>query len=276
MTKISGKKILLTGATDGIGQATARTLIDEGHHLLLHGRNREKLNRVVNDLSNGLSGGKIDTYLSNLADLQDVQKMAKKVIDEHDKIDVLINNAGVFNLLTEDRNNRPDLRFVVNTIAPYLLTKLLMPLLPPSGRVVNLSSAALHPVDVDSLSGKTSINDDFTAYAQSKLALAMWSFHLSKAAGENAPQIITINPGSLLNTKMVREAFGSARSNVSKGADVLVKASLSSEFENSSGKFYDNDSGQFTVPHSDLLDSEKVENVSDTISTFLVSNGFEL
>jgi NAD(P)-dependent dehydrogenase (short-subunit alcohol dehydrogenase family) len=100
-----------------------------------------------------------------------------------------------------------------------------------------------------------------TAYAQSKLALTMWSFALAEELSKNKSMIVALNPGSLLGSKMVKEGFGIQGKDLFIGAEILVRASLSEEFTNASGKYFDNDIGKFSTPHLDALDKEKCKAV---------------
>jgi NAD(P)-dependent dehydrogenase (short-subunit alcohol dehydrogenase family) len=143
------------------------------------------------------------------------------------------------------------MRFVVNTLAPYLLTRALMPVMKPEGCVINLSSAAQAPVDLEALQGGKNLSD-MEAYAQSKLAITIWSRHLASELPQG-PMIVAVNPGSLLASKMVREAFGVEGSDLAIGADILVRAALSDEFISASGLYYDNDAKRFGSPHPDAL-----------------------
>ena len=164
------KKILLTGATDGIGLVTARKLIEQGHHVLIHGRNATKLAAVEQELA-AMHVGVVESYLADLSNMADVLAMAQAVAQKHNQIDVLINNAGILKTPQTMTADGLDIRFVVNTLAPYLLTQKLLPLMGDAGRVVNLSSAAQAPVNLDALNGKVPLHDDMAAYAQSKLAI---------------------------------------------------------------------------------------------------------
>jgi len=246
------KTILITGATDGIGLETAKKLAAEGHTLLLHGRNPQKLAAVAEEM-----GGDPETYVADLADFGAVETLAESVVAKHDRLDILINNAGVLKLADPITASGLDARFVVNTLAPYLLTRRLLPLMDGSGRVVNLSSAAQAPVDLDALAGKRRLSD-MDAYSQSKLAITMWSQAMA-AANPDGPAIIAVNPGSLLASKMVKEGFGVAGNDLGIGADILVRAALSDDFAEASGQYFDNDSGRFANPHSDALDPRKVD-----------------
>lgn len=118
--------------------------------------------------------------------------------------------------------------FAVNTLAPWQLTQLLLPLLDRSARVVNVSSAAQAPVDLRALRGQQPLKD-MEAYAQSNLALTQWSLQLTRTLGDEGPAIIAVNPGSLLASKMVNEGFGVAGSDLGIGAGILVRAELSDE-----------------------------------------------
>ena len=263
------KIILVTGSTDGIGLVTARMLVSQGHHVLLHGRNPAKLEQAQATLAELPGGGSDESHVSDLSRMDDVEALASAVAERHERLDVLINNAGIFKTSEPITQDGLDVRFVVNTIAPYLLTQRLMPLLDASGRVINLSSAAQSPVDPDALAGRVELSDDFTAYAQSKLALTMWSHSLGLALEDDGPAVIAVNPGSLLASKMVKDAFGVAGKDIDIGAKILIRAALSDEFATASGKYFDNDSGQFASPHPDALDPQKTAEIVRVIESVL-------
>ncbi|WP_444909552.1 SDR family NAD(P)-dependent oxidoreductase [Microbulbifer sp. TRSA005] len=252
------KTILLTGATDGIGLETAKLLASKGHTLLLHGRSKSKLAKVKKSISQDYPKTTIDTFLADLTNLSEVEALAVKVKSHYSNIDVLINNAGVLKIPNPVTDSGYDIRFIVNTIAPYILTKHLLTLFNSSGRVINLSSAAQAPVNLEALKGEQLLSDS-DAYAQSKLAITMWTFQLSKSLGNEAPAFIAINPASFLGSKMVKEAYGSLGRDIGIGADVLVRAALSDEFSSATGKYFDNDLGNWSQPHPDALDEAKNE-----------------
>ena len=262
------KTILITGATDGIGLETSKALVGLGHKLLLHGRNPAKLEAVSKAISSHTTGADTEFYVADLSDLAEVKALAKAVAEKYEALDVLINNAGVFRTPEPVLENGLDVRFAVNTIAPYLLTQRLLPMLGTSGRVVNLSSAAQSPVDLDALAGKRRLGE-MPAYAQSKLALTMWSFELARKLGKKGPAIIAVNPGSMLGSKMVKEAYGVAGGDLRIGAEILCRAALSDEFAAASGQYFDNDIGQFASPHPDARNTQKCEAVVRVIEAVL-------
>ncbi len=262
------KTILITGATDGIGLETSKALVGLGHKLLLHGRNPAKLEAVSKAFSSLTVGADAEYYVADLSDMADVEALAKAVTEKHAKLDVLINNAGVYRSAEPVTRNGLDVRFAVNTIAPYLLTQRLLPLLGASGRVINLSSAAQAPVDPEALVGRVKLPDG-TAYAQSKLALTMWSRSMALSLGDDGPAIIAVNPGSMLGSKMVKEAYGVAGGDLRVDADILCRAALTDEFAAASGQYFDNDIGQFASPHPDALNPQKCEAIVRVIEGIL-------
>ena len=264
------KTILITGATDGIGLETAKMLVPLGHNVLLHGRSPAKLENAERALSVISVGGQVETYVADLSRLADAEALANAVADKHTSLDVLINNAGVYSapdLITQDGL---DVRFAVNTIAPYLLTQRILPLLRRSGRVINLSSAAQAPVDPSALAGQGKLSD-MQAYAQSKLAITMWSHRMALAIEDDGPAIIAVNPGSMLGSKMVKQAFGVAGGDLRIGAEILCRMALSDEFAAASGRYFDNDSGQFASPHPDALDPRKTDAVVGAIEAVIAA-----
>lgn len=259
--------ILLTGATDGIGLATAKILVEQGHCVLLHGRNATKLAAVADELT-ALNAGTVESYVADLSNMADVVSLAQAVTDKHDQLDVLINNAGVLKTLHPITADDLDVRFVVNTLAPYLLTQKLLPLLGSSGRVVNLSSAAQAPVDLAALAGKRHLGDDMAAYSQSKLAITSWSRSMAQTHTDG-PMIVAVNPGSLLASKMVKEGFGFDGHDIGIGADILVRSALSDEFANASGQYFDNDAKRFAAPHAEALNDAKAAALVQEIESVL-------
>lgn len=245
------KKILITGATDGLGRATAIALANQGHTIVAHGRNAQKLADLKAEI-----GANLSTVQADMSDLSQVAHMARDLVQANNQIDVVINNAGVFKTSTPRLSDGMDVRFVVNTFAPALLATLLLPIVPKDGRLVHLSSAAQAPVDLDALRGTRPLQD-MEAYAQSKLTLTMWSQDFA-ANHSDGPVSVAVNPGSLLATKMVREGFGTAGNDLNIGVDILIRVALSDEFAAASGKYFDNDSGQFARPHPDAADPARV------------------
>ncbi|SPH21048.1 3-oxoacyl-[acyl-carrier-protein] reductase FabG [Ascidiaceihabitans donghaensis] len=260
------KTILITGATDGIGELTAKTLAAEGHTVLIHGRSAEKLEKAAEAI-----GGKTESYSADLTHFDQIHTMAADIRKAHDRLDVIINNAGVLKLRDTVTDDGYDARFVVNTFAPYVLTEALRPILAEDGRIVNLSSAAQAPIDLDALHGRKKL-DHNPAYAQSKLALTIWTRELARTlpSGQIA---VAVNPGSLLASKMVKEGYGIAGSDLQIGADVLREAAVGAAFADANGKYFDNDNGVFANPHPAALDAGHAAQVMQGIKDAVTKIG---
>ncbi len=256
------KKILITGSTDGIGKLAAIKLAQAGHEIYLHGRNPDKVEALVAEIKSISSNEKIMGLIADFSDLQAVRSMAAEVRSQLSELDVLINNAGVFNSSAATNEQGFDLRYVVNYFAPFVLTQELLPLLKQASapRLINLSSAAQSPISYPTLLGEQKQSERST-YAQSKLAITMWSFHLAKT--EPDLSVIAVNPGSLLNTKMVQEAFGQFWSSADKGGDILYDLAIDEKYQGISGQYFDNDAGGFGKAHASAYNEEELEKLME-------------
>ena len=264
----SKKTILITGSTDGIGYEAAKTLIEQGHRVLLHGRNPEKLAAKIEALQPLSPEGKLRGYICDLSSMAEVEALAKSVAADHKSLDVLLNNAGILKTSKPVTAQGHDVRFLVNTFAPYLLAKRLLPIIPKSGRIINLSSAAQNPIDFDALAGREQLSE-MDAYAQSKLGITIWSRALADKIGNDGPLVVSVNPASLIGTKMVKEGFGMEGKDIRIGADILVESAIGESFEGHTGKYFDNDAGAFGRPHPDAEDPVMIEKVMAAIEEIL-------
>lgn len=237
------KTVVITGATDGIGLETAKLFAIDGYHIIIHGRNAHKLLAVKEELIALNKQVIVDTYLADLSDMQAVKTLAQQLISDQANIDILINNAGVFKTENPKTNSGLDIRFVVNSLAPYYLTKLLMARFNEDSRVINLSSAAQEPIDKQAFFGHIFV-PDMQAYAQSKRAIRLWTKAL--ALQNTSPLMLSVNPGSLLASKMVKEGFGVAGSDLSIGANILYKLATDKQMLAFHGQYFDNDAGHFS------------------------------
>lgn len=240
------KTIFITGSTDGIGKLAAMMMARKGHRVILHGRSQEKLDKVLSELE----GLDVDGRVADLEAFMSIKTMVRSIEED---VDILINNAGIFNSEPVRDIEEVDRRLKVNYLAPFLLTKRILPQI--KERIINLSSAAQDEVDLKAL---TSINDlSFRqTYGQSKLALTMWSMWLAKECKDL--DVVAVNPGSLLDTKMVHEAYGQVWSKAEKGAEILCELALDEKHKGRSGEYFDNDLGDYNTAHADAYDEEKI------------------
>jgi NAD(P)-dependent dehydrogenase (short-subunit alcohol dehydrogenase family) len=236
--------ILITGSTDGLGEATAENLVKQGATLLVHGRSEQKLERALAKLGAERGTG-VRGLLADLGSVEQVRRLARCVERDVDRLDVLVNNAGV--AVMGGRRESQDgyeLTFAVNYLSHFLLTAELMPLLRRStpARIVNVASIGQAPVNFDDPMAETEY-EGFRAYAQSKLAQIMFTFDLAdrlRAAGEEGVTVNALHPATLMDTQMVRTSFGRAgHSDVAEGVESLSRMVADPELDGVSGRYFD-------------------------------------
>ncbi|NIR31927.1 MAG: SDR family NAD(P)-dependent oxidoreductase [Gammaproteobacteria bacterium] len=245
MKAIEEQSILVTGATDGIGRGAATELARRGATVLLHGRDAARVAATRDAISAESGSERLESYVADFAALADVRRLAEEVGARHERLDVLLNNAGIGRgprgrQTREESADGYELRFQVNYLAPFLLQLLLLPLLRAAvpARIVNVASVGQAPIDFDDVMLERGY-DSMHAYCQSKLALVMASFEL---AGRLDPDEVTVNalhPGTLLDTKMVREGFGAPMGPVETGVEAEVYLATSPELEGVTGEYFD-------------------------------------
>jgi NAD(P)-dependent dehydrogenase (short-subunit alcohol dehydrogenase family) len=235
--------VLVTGSTDGIGKATARELATRGARVILHGRNQVKGHDVLRELEQETGSRDMDLITADLSLQRNVIRLAEEVVSRNKRLDVLINNAGVFE---RNRNITPDGRemtFAVNYLAPFLLTSHLLPLLKKSSpsRVVNVSSIAhrdIRHIDWDNLQGEHHY-DPYQAYALSKFGIITFTYCLAQKIATAGITANCLHPGAT-DTKMLREGFPGVRGqSPAEGAKTSVFLALSPEVEGVTGMYFE-------------------------------------
>jgi NAD(P)-dependent dehydrogenase (short-subunit alcohol dehydrogenase family) len=231
--------ILVTGSTDGLGGEVARRLAAAGAHVIVHGRNHERGAAVVAEITAEGAGSAV-FYAADFASLADVRSLAERVLRHHDRLDVLVNNAGIW-LNAPERQLSTDgheLHFAVNYLAGHLLTRLLLPRLLESGspRIVNVASAAQRAIDFDDVMLQRGYSGS-RAYAQSKLAQVMFTFDLAAELAGTGATVVAVHPATLMDTGMVRGAGVRPRTDVAEGADAVLHLVTAAGIE--SGQYYD-------------------------------------
>ena len=237
------RTILVTGATDGLGRATARELASRGATVLLHGRDRDKLDAVLAQTREATGSERLRGYVADLASLDEVARLAGEVQDREPRLDVLINNAGVGGVARSESRDGYELHFAVNHLAHFLLTMRLLDLLRRSrpARIVNVASGAQAPIDFDDVMF-TRGYEPMEAYARSKLAQVMFTYELAqrlRAEGERGVAVTALHPASLMDTKMVRRSFGRVLSSVEEGVEATVRLAVADDVEGLSGAYFE-------------------------------------
>jgi NAD(P)-dependent dehydrogenase (short-subunit alcohol dehydrogenase family) len=218
MTPLSGRRILVTGATDGLGLALARRLGSEGATVLVHARDatrgREALER--------LGDGRFELVTADLASLAQVRALAADVLARAPRLDALVNNAGIGGSVPGggermESEDGLELRFAVNYLAGFALTHALLDRLGASApaRVVNVASAGQTALDFEDVMLERSY-DGTRAYCQSKLAQIMFTFDLAETVRDRDVTVTALHPATYMPTKMVT---GPPASTIEEGLD---------------------------------------------------------
>ena len=232
---------LITGSTDGVGRVVARKLGEAGFHVLIHGRDQERGASLIAEIAK--AGGTSDFLHADLSSLEEVRALAADVQRRTDRLRLLVNNAGIgtdgAGGVRETSVDGHELRFAVNYLAGFLLTRLLLPTVRRSApaRIVNVSSAGQKAIDFSDVM-LTNGYSGVRAYCQSKLAQILFTMDL---AGELQGSGVTVNalhPASYMNTTMVRRAGVSPWSSVEEGADAILNLALSPALGGTSGLYF--------------------------------------
>ncbi len=233
-----GKTILVTGSTDGIGRQAAIDLLKLGAHVIIHARNEQRAIKAIEFIKNhaGLDG--IEAAIADLSSLEQIRGMAARIRKEHGHLDVLLNNAGVYQNRRTTTVDGYETTFAVNHLAPFLLTLLLLDMIKKSGsgRIVNVASQAhASSLDFDNLQGEKSYSA-YQAYAGSKLCNIMFTYMLADLLEGRDISVNCLHPG-VIDTKLLRAGFGGGAP-VSEGSRRLVFCAISPECEGLTGRYF--------------------------------------
>ena len=198
---LSGKIALVTGASTGLGLETARALAGAGATVVLAARNAEKTEAALRGIASGVAGAKLERRTLDLTSLESVRAFAAGFLSRHDRLDLLINNAGVMATPFGRTVEGFELQFGTNHIGHFLLTCLLAPALlaaAPS-RIVNLSSGGhvLSDVDFDDPNFERRAYDKWSAYGQSKTANILFTVELERRLGARGVHAFAVHPGMI-------------------------------------------------------------------------------
>jgi NAD(P)-dependent dehydrogenase (short-subunit alcohol dehydrogenase family) len=252
---LSDQTILITGATDGHGRALAAEVAAEGATVLVHGRDDGRGRQTLDELRSRTGSDKLQWLRADLASLDDVRALAAEVT-RHDRLDVLVNNAGIGAAgPRQESRDGYELRFAVNYLAGFLLTRLLLPLLERSApaRIVNVSSAGQAPIDFDDVMLERHYSG-VQAYCQSKLAQIMFTFDLAAELPDDAVTATALHPATYMPTKMVLESGTRPISSVEQGVEATLQLVADQQLEGVTGAYFNG--RRQAEPHPQASDQE--------------------
>jgi NAD(P)-dependent dehydrogenase (short-subunit alcohol dehydrogenase family) len=282
---MSGKWVVVTGATSGIGKEAARELARQGAHLGIVGRNAAKTSATADELRRDAgAGAEVETFIADLSELSQVRSLAAELHERWDRIDVLINNAGVNNAEPQPTSDGFDAMLATNYLAPFLLTNLVLDLLragaqhspelsPQSpARVVNVASEAhrlsdrLDPDTLTDFSPSGALQSN-RLYGRSKLALILFTQELATRVEGDGIIANSVCPGlvatNLVGADSPATRFAKAASSTllvrrpEQGARVLIRLASDPAFAHATGKFVSSTPGAGLLPpHPKRRDKE--------------------
>jgi len=249
MAWIENKRVVITGATSGIGLEVATRVASQGAHAVLACRDPLRANQVAADI-NARAGAERATVMTvDTSDQSSIRAFASDYRDAHGSLDVLVNNAGV---LLADRQTSVDgieLTFATNVLGYYLVATGLLDALKAAApsRVVHVASTFAFGVDTDDLQFEHRPYDGMTAYAQSKACDRILTWALARRLREESVTVNAMAPGLVLDTGLYRhlspeakrglEQYGSRR--VSEGAETAIWLARSPELSGVTGRFFE-------------------------------------
>lgn len=251
----AGKTVLVTGSTDGLGRELARALAADGAHVIVHGRNAERGQALVDEIS-ATGVGSARFVAADFASLDAVKAFAQTIAREAPKLDLLVNNAGIAFTDEQPRRSSADgheLQFAVNYLAGWVLVNALRPALAAAApsRVVNVASLSADPIDFDDVMLEQP-GAHGRGYGQSKLAQVMMTMELAPSFARDGISMISLHPATLMDTTMVKNLGIPVRSTVAEGRDTVMGLITAPTLE--AGAFYVD--GVVATPHAQAADAE--------------------
>ena len=243
MRPIEEQTVLVTGATGGLGRALVQRLAEHRATVIAHGRDQQRLAELAADVERS-TGQAIETVQADLSRLRDVDRLAGTVLERHEALHVLVNNAGVgFGKPDAPREVSADgveLRFAVNHLASYHLARRLSGRLQESApsRIVQVASAGQLALDPDDPLTSTAY-DGVSAYRRSKLAQVMASYDLAGDLVGTGVSVTALHPATFMDTTMVRDSGREPVSTIEEGLDATWRLVADPALDGVSGRYFD-------------------------------------
>lgn len=237
--------VLITGATDGIGRATAQRFAADGWSVLLHGRDDARLRATQAAISAQTGNSSVDWVRADFASLRDVRALGAYLADNYDRLDVLVNNAGTLQPARQTSHDGHELTFAVNHLAPFVLTRALLPALRATAsaqgqaRILNVAANGHLKVTLDFDDLQSTVDyDGVKAYQRSKLANVLFTKALARRLAGSAVNVNAVHPG-VITTKVLMAGFGITGADPAEAAAAILQLATAQDYAGVSGRYFD-------------------------------------
>jgi NAD(P)-dependent dehydrogenase (short-subunit alcohol dehydrogenase family) len=198
---LTGKTVIVTGASTGLGEETSRALASKGARVILAARNMEKLKSAAAKISESTGNNQLSVLECDLGNFASIRKAAKQALEMAPTLGLLINNAGVMACPLLRTAEGHEMQFGTNHLGHFLFTCLVVPALKAAGsaRVINLSSGGhkFSAVDLEDWNFEKGDYDKWQAYGRSKTANALFAVGLDKRLKEFGVRAFSVHPGAI-------------------------------------------------------------------------------
>jgi NAD(P)-dependent dehydrogenase (short-subunit alcohol dehydrogenase family) len=282
---MEGKVVLITGGTSGIGRAAATALAAMGAEVAVTGRSRQRGEAAVEEIRDTSGNERVSLMLADLAVQTEVRGLAEEFRERYDRLDVLVNNAGIIQSKRTETPDGLELTLAVNHLAPFLLTNLLLDLLKESApsRIITVSSEARRgaQIDFEDLQSERRYRA-FKVYGMTKLANILFTYELAERLEGTGVVANCLHPGGV-NTNfgtnnrsfgtLLFRAFKPFMRTPEQGADTIVYLAISPEAGKMTGRYLTDRKvvASFNEPHDEAT-QKRLWEVSETLTKFEVAS----
>uniref|UniRef100_A0A3P9IAR0 Si:ch211-107o10.3 n=1 Tax=Oryzias latipes TaxID=8090 RepID=A0A3P9IAR0_ORYLA len=281
--RLDGKTVLITGANTGIGKETAVDLAQRGARVIMACRDMERANKAAEDVRKRSGNGNVIVKKLDLASLESVRHLSKEVLASEERLDILINNAGIMSCPQWKTEDGFEMQFGVNHLGHFLLTNCLLDLLKKStpSRIVNVSSLAHEKGEIyfDDINLEKDYHP-WKSYRQSKLANVLFTRELAKRLEGTGVTTYSLHPGVIktelgrhflptipLWKRVLYKPFSFFIKSSSQGAQTTIYCAVEEKLQNESGLYYSDCAPKTPAPQ--VLDDEAAKRLWDVSASMV-------
>jgi NAD(P)-dependent dehydrogenase (short-subunit alcohol dehydrogenase family) len=246
---MNATRIIVTGPTSGIGMEIASQLATRGAEVILACRDVQRGERTAREIAEQTGAVEPAVFAVDTSSAASIAEFAREFERRYDRLDVLVNNAGVLCPQRQTSVDGVELTFAINVVGYYLMTQELLDILAASApaRVVNVASTFAFGLDLDDLQFERRAYDGMEAYAQSKACDRMLSWAFARRLADSAVTVNAMAPGLVTDTSLYRDLPSEIRHQleqqpsrtIAEGADTATWLATATELEGLSGRFYE-------------------------------------